>query len=169
MGADTFVNYAEGADASQAFNAACEEALYDHGHSGYSGTIGEKQSFTVLRQPMLREDAEAVAWKLIDKDDPAISDKWGPAGAIPVADHDGKVTGWLFFGWASSLWRASSGVTRRRSTGRTPPPMTGARSTAGTAATTGRARRWRTASRRIARHAPPQTGDWLPGTCRAGP
>lgn len=102
MGGQTFMVYHEGADAREAFNAACEEALWERGHGGYTGTIGEKMEFGVLRKPMPREAADAVAWKMIEDDDPAISDKWGPAGAIPVAGDDGKVTGWLFFGWASS-------------------------------------------------------------------
>jgi hypothetical protein len=102
MGSQVFFDYAEGADAKQAFNAAVEEAAYMHGHGGYTGTIAEKHGFGVLSKPLSREAAEALADKMLEEGHPAIDDKWGPAGAIPVADDDGKVTGWLFFGWASS-------------------------------------------------------------------
>lgn len=51
MGADEFFSVATGKDASTAFNRAVENALWEHGHGGYSGTIAEKHSFIELRVP----------------------------------------------------------------------------------------------------------------------
>lgn len=45
MGATTFFTYATGKTAKEAFASAQAEARYDHGHSGYTGTIAEKPSF----------------------------------------------------------------------------------------------------------------------------
>lgn len=97
MGGTTFETDAQGETVQEAFRAAREQALYDYGHAGYTGTIAEKDGWTVISQtPLPAEDAQALADKLLQEDDPRISDKWGPAGAIPI---DGG--GWLFFGWAS--------------------------------------------------------------------
>jgi len=96
MGADTFMNWAKGKTAKLAFNAAVEEACYEHGHGGYTGTIAEKSSFVMIALPA-GQDAGEYASKLLDADDPRIDDKWGPAGCIELGDDE-----WLFFGWASS-------------------------------------------------------------------
>ncbi|MFD5451248.1 hypothetical protein [Streptomyces sp. NPDC127100] len=85
MGAYDFSTYQEGTGVENAFRAAVEDAQYEHGHGGYTGTIAEKDEFTVITQtPMPLNEAEEYAAKLISADDPRISDKWGPAGAIPV-------------------------------------------------------------------------------------
>lgn len=106
MGACDFTAYAAKPKAEDAFFEAREQALYDHGHSGYSGTIAEKHEFTVLqREPMYLNEAHTKAYELINAYDYRINDKWGPAGAIPIKDDDDSkpgIIGWLFFGWASS-------------------------------------------------------------------
>jgi hypothetical protein len=85
MGALTFETDAEGADVAKAFQAAVDQALYDHGHSGYTGTIAEKDSYVVIEStPMTPEAAEELADKLVRDNDERICDKWGPAGAIAV-------------------------------------------------------------------------------------
>jgi hypothetical protein len=85
MGASTFTTYAAGADAATAFLAACAEVRYERGHGGYTGTIAEKDSYTVVAaKAMTHEEASEYAASLMDRDDPRIADKWGPAGAIPV-------------------------------------------------------------------------------------
>ena len=96
MGAETFVSRARGKTAAKAFNAAVDQARYEYGHGGYTGTIAEKDSFTMIPLP---EGMGAVEYAdhLIDNGDARIDDKWGPAGCIKVADGD-----FLFFGWASS-------------------------------------------------------------------
>ncbi|WP_327356299.1 hypothetical protein [Streptomyces sp. NBC_01304] len=40
------------------------------------------------------------AEELLDREDSAIADKWGPAGALPVTVDSGE-SGWLFFGFAT--------------------------------------------------------------------
>ena len=85
MGAEAFTTYAEGADVAAAFRAAVEQAQYDYGHAGYTGSVAEKDEYIVIDSPPLSEnDAEALADKLIRDNDERICDKWGPAGAIPV-------------------------------------------------------------------------------------
>ncbi|MGW5267165.1 hypothetical protein ACWEQ4_00805 [Rhodococcus sp. NPDC003994] len=98
MGAVDFTASAAGKTVEEAFAAATEQARYDYGHAGYTGTIAEKHSFTVIeRTPQDPAAAAELAWKLIDDDDPRIHNKWGPAGAIAVTENR-----WLFFGFASS-------------------------------------------------------------------
>lgn len=41
MGASEFMTTAKGRTAEEAFRAAREEALYEHGHGGYTGSVGE--------------------------------------------------------------------------------------------------------------------------------
>lgn len=100
MGACDFHTYQEGSDARKAFEAATDRARYMSGHGGYTGTIAEKSSFTVLKHtPMLKQDAQVFADSVIEK-----NDKWGPAFAVPIADEKEptKTKGWYFFGFASS-------------------------------------------------------------------
>ncbi len=42
MGAEQFEAWAKGETAQEAFDEAKEQAYYDVGHQGYSGTIAEK-------------------------------------------------------------------------------------------------------------------------------
>ena len=96
MGAESFITYARGDTAEEAFRAAVSEAQWDYGHSGYSGTIAEKDGFVMIALPT-GEDPCDFAFALINNDDSRIGDKWGPAGCIDLGK--GK---YLFFGWASS-------------------------------------------------------------------
>lgn len=96
MGAASFTQVGKGETASLAFAYAREEAQFDHGHSGYTGTIAEKSNFILIPLPDGR-DPHDYAEELMDNDDPRISDKWGPAGCIKIRDGE-----YLFFGWASS-------------------------------------------------------------------
>lgn len=104
MGATTFATEATGDTIEQAFRAAKDYAGYMHGHGGYTGTIAEKYDFTVVQEtPLDSDDAYGLVKRLIDSDDPRISDKWGPAGAIPLdTNHSNGEKSWLFFGWAST-------------------------------------------------------------------
>ena len=96
MGAEQFWHTAEGKTAKEAFDKAYEQAAYDHGHSGYTGTIAEKDSFVVIQVPKGKDPSE-YADELMDDNDNRIDDKWGPAGCVKL--EDGK---YIFFGWASS-------------------------------------------------------------------
>lgn len=101
MGASDFTSFGSGEDARKAFAGCVEQAQYDYGHAGYTGSIAEKASFVVLDDnPQPLETAQAIADRLFDDDDRRISDKWGPAGALRVKDDQND--GWLFFGFASS-------------------------------------------------------------------
>ena len=51
MGAEEFFQVEAGKDAREAFNRAVEQAQWEHGHGGYSGTLAEKGSFIELRVP----------------------------------------------------------------------------------------------------------------------
>ena len=95
MGACNFTDYGTGATAKEAFNGARETAQYDHGHSGYTGTIAEKDSFVMIDLPEGKEAGDYID-ELLDNADSRISDKWGPAGCIKTGDDT-----YLFFGWAS--------------------------------------------------------------------
>jgi hypothetical protein len=103
MGAETFSQVAHGKTAQDAFNTAQEQARYDYGHAGYTGTIAEKCDFIMLKvSPEKLEELKAKPYCYYDYsgDDPLwekVDDKWGPAGCIDL--QDGR---YLFFGWASS-------------------------------------------------------------------
>lgn len=96
MGASTFIVTASGKTAKEAFKIAREDAQYESGHGGYTGTIAEKDSFVMITCE-LGMDPYEYADDLIDEGDPRIDDKWGPAGCIALGNDK-----YLFFGWASS-------------------------------------------------------------------
>ena len=100
MGAENFHNVVIADTPRQAFELAVAQALYDHGHSGYSGSIAEKSSFVMIPVPPGKHH-EQYAEELIDQGDPRIDDKWGPAGCIHFKT-DEKGNHYYFFGWASS-------------------------------------------------------------------
>lgn len=98
MGAMPFYGtVGEGKTVHDAFVNAVEQAAYWNGHGGYTGTIAEKDSWIEFPGVFTYDEAEELAAKLIEDDDPRISDKWGPAGALQLTDG-----AWWFFGWASS-------------------------------------------------------------------
>jgi hypothetical protein len=97
MGGTTFSCTASGADVAEAYQNAVDQAQYDYGHAGYTGTIAECDGYVLIQPtPMSMEAAVGLGEQLIRDGDPRIDDKWGPAGAIPLGD--GR---WYFFGWAS--------------------------------------------------------------------
>jgi hypothetical protein len=108
VGASTFETYGDGTDVHAAFHDAVEQAGWEHGHGGYTGTIAEKTDYVIItREPMSYDDASRLASDLIHGDDPRVADKWGPAGALPVRQPTSPAgqqdpDGWLFFGFASS-------------------------------------------------------------------
>lgn len=95
MGAEYFSCRAEGKNAREAFKAAQEQAWYDHGHSGYSGTIAEKPGFTLVER-LPGESVEKAMDRLDDSN--LVNDKWGNCAALK-GDTEGE---YIFFGWASS-------------------------------------------------------------------
>lgn len=116
MGADTFYTVARGASVREAFNSARNTAIIRRGNEGYTGTIAEKSSYTLIiptaaeltratdasrlwcrREPTQREVLFCLAEQLVGTGDPRVDDKWGPAGVLELSAGE-----WLFFGWASS-------------------------------------------------------------------
>lgn len=98
MGAEIFHTIARGSSVQEAFVNAVKQAQYDYDHAGYTGTVAEKESLTVISdEPHTLVEAHALADDMTGRGDARIDDTWGPAGAIRIDD----VT-WLFFGWASS-------------------------------------------------------------------
>jgi len=105
MGAQIFYSESKHKDIETAFRLARRSAQLEYGNGGYTGTIAEKYDYVVISaKPMLVSDAEELAKELIWNDDPRVSDKWGAAGAIAIADPTtpNEISGWLFFGVASS-------------------------------------------------------------------
>ena len=97
MGAYEFETVASGNTVEDAFDGARSDAQWEHGHGGYTGTIAEKHSFVIVSPvPLSTDEAYELADNLLYAD-ADISDKWGPAGAIPIDTGE-----WLFFGYASS-------------------------------------------------------------------
>lgn len=107
MGAETFVTFSEGDTAEKAFFNAVQQAQYDHGHAGYTGTIAEKYEFKLVDAPenvadMNHREVEDHIMSLFRFDNepgerPFWDDKWGPAAGMKVGERD-----YYFFGWASS-------------------------------------------------------------------
>ena len=102
-------------DAGAAFWAAVDQAAYDYGHAGYTGTIAEKDGYHQVAEFASDEDAHAAinAWindgyaydtgsaVPVPDDHPyhklrnATDDKWGPANLVVTPKF------YHFFGWAS--------------------------------------------------------------------
>lgn len=115
MGAVPFETLAFGKTADEAFSNAVKDAKHMHGHGGYTGTIAEKTSFTVIPESEhTGRQKRTVARELIEEGDNRIQRKRGPAGAINCSgtktakryreQHGLKGTHgdvWLFFGWAA--------------------------------------------------------------------
>ncbi len=112
MGAEQFRVIGRGDTVQQAFFAAREQALYDYGHSGYTGTIAEKAVFILYDVPSPytykdvvqalengsdQQDLEEIFGKMAGDIFFTYDDKWGPAVAL-ATDEDNK---WVFLGWAS--------------------------------------------------------------------
>jgi len=116
MGANDFYDIVFGKTLDEAFRSAVEQALYDYGHAGYTGSIAEKGSVVEIPLKEIgRKDREKYADDLMHNLDPRVSDKWGDAGAISLKGtkkekelrernnmQRKKGNYWIFFGSASS-------------------------------------------------------------------
>jgi hypothetical protein len=96
VGGQTFSQNGKGKTAKEAFQTARAAALYEYGHRGYTGSLAEKHEFVLITPPAGVDPVE-FARDLVDKGDPRVDDKWGPAGCVKVAPDE-----YMFFGWASS-------------------------------------------------------------------
>jgi hypothetical protein len=92
MGAEFQVDYGQGGDVKEVYREVRDQAAWEYGHGGYTGTIAESTGVVMFHTAeMPREEAEALAYESMDA-----AEKWGPALAIPVPG------GFVFFGWYSS-------------------------------------------------------------------
>lgn len=101
MGANWFWTSSYGHTAQEAFDTAVEDAKYEFGHGGYTGSIAEKGHFTVLSLPDDVDFSEENVEDLVEHDSTfrEVEDKWGSAGCLK---HPRKKNTWVFFGYASS-------------------------------------------------------------------
>jgi len=84
MGACQFEAWVQGIDIKDAFDTEVQQARYECGSGGYTGTIAEKDHFTILTNEILSvSEAEALMRKHFSDDNSPVCDKWGPCGAIP--------------------------------------------------------------------------------------
>lgn len=115
MGAEQFEVTYRAVSANQAFLKARKDAQYDYGHSGYTGTIAEKDSFMEFEVPRghtVSDVLEAIQDSFTGPSEALVEmygeyeaeklfsvydDKWGPAVALTNGDAS-----WTFCGWASS-------------------------------------------------------------------
>lgn len=115
MGATTFYDESKGDTPRTVFDALVARAQYDHGHSGYTGTIAEKRGFQFYEpgvsarefQDLLENGDPDLRPKVLTLSQPQWSgayrtyhDKWGPAVCCLIDPTDVN-SGWAFFGWAS--------------------------------------------------------------------
>ena len=104
-----------GADVDTAFHAAREQAAYEYGHGGYTGSMAEKDSYAVFTMPSdlsaddIAQEIARHAWDsptderpswITDKLINCYDDKWGPAVAFRIVTADSDE--WHFMGLASS-------------------------------------------------------------------
>ena len=100
-------------DAQEAFDEAVNDASYDHGHDGYSGTIAEKNDFQMIECPP-RTNPQSFVYNLLNNGEGKFwNDKWGPAACVEVkGSYLQKSRGriwkgkrnfhiYYFFGWAN--------------------------------------------------------------------
>ena len=84
MGASGVVNLIEGKTPASAYSNAVQQARYEHGAGGYTGSIAESDGYVMhSARTLLRWEAEQVANQLLHSDKVR---KWGPTVLIPVAD-----------------------------------------------------------------------------------
>ena len=113
------MNSGKGKTAQIAFDKVVEQAQWEHGHGGYSGTIAEKYNMVEFPRPKgMRAKTVVDAVHVISRIGYAVcvqdvqarypklpiaamfevyDSKWGPALAIELAKGE-----YLFAGWASS-------------------------------------------------------------------
>lgn len=116
MGGVSFLNIGVGKTADEAFRHLSDEASYEHGHGGYTGTIAEKPGFELLSLPPGVAALDMAKWvssyvpvefrdepwhkgRKWETHPPAIeahikraknvwSDKWGPALAYEIKGEE---------------------------------------------------------------------------------
>lgn len=112
MGATNFsthVRVAKTVSTEDAFRDTREGAQFEYGHGGYTGSMAEKNSLTVLATVATKEQADLIEYGIMHADPlpiyseqavESLTDKWGPANAVRYS-IDKTTDGILFFGFAS--------------------------------------------------------------------
>jgi len=99
VSAETFVTEAKGSTPLEAFEKAKAFAQTLYGSSGYTGSVAEKENFTMVSKDIMESSS---AYNLADKLVlTTYRDKWGPAGCIQLKSSQNQNI-YLFFGWASA-------------------------------------------------------------------
>jgi len=108
MGGTNFTHVVAGKTADDAFRKAQQDAEYDYGHSGYTGTVAEKPGFRLIEGPVKcrAKSDDLVNWiaeSECNENAPAIpkqhrlwaskhvkqyTDKWGAALAIELTGKE---------------------------------------------------------------------------------
>lgn len=103
MGGQMFCDRTSATSAIEAFRSLVEQARYEHGHGGYTGTIAEKNEFKMER-PRAGESPEECVRRCHGDDNHFSDDKWGPAACVDAGPDpkDPSLRVFIFFGWASS-------------------------------------------------------------------
>lgn len=93
------------------FHDALQAARHEYGHGGYTGSLAEKNSCTLICTVATREQAERVVNDLMagwsdtilyrEEVSQIADDKYGPAGVIRYTASATEF-GYIFFGYASS-------------------------------------------------------------------
>ncbi len=97
MGATVFYTTARGKTAQEAFDRARDNAEDEHGTSGYTGTIAEKESFKLVElSDEVMNNRALFMLKIDELVQTKFNNKWGPAGAVKLKEGE-----YYFFGWAS--------------------------------------------------------------------
>ena len=106
-GSDFYEQYVGTKSPAEAFKELVDDAIYEYGHGGYSGTIKEKDGYTVLNVPSGADIQDFI------NDNLEANDKWGPAFCVELKGEalerlksdrnitDSNVRAYVFFGIAS--------------------------------------------------------------------
>jgi hypothetical protein len=89
MGSAGVVQMIKGSDARKAFDTAYEQARYESGSGGYTGTIAESSGYFLVPGTYLEWEADQKAHQMLNTD--AVR-KWGPTGLLAVVDPDSPRT-----------------------------------------------------------------------------
>ena len=104
MGAHTFVRTGYGKSAQAAYNGLVDDAIYEHGHDTYNGTISTTNGFSV-HQLGQKTFTKAAIKRWIEKMKNATEKRECVCLELPRSHAKGSPRGYrayLFVGWAAS-------------------------------------------------------------------
>ena len=101
MGAHNFAASAYAKTAEDAYNNLVEEAIYDHGHDAYNGTISTTFGFVIIP---FKDGESSVEWMDRMMEHPDV-EKWENCACVEATHVEKNSNGyplWHFSGWAAS-------------------------------------------------------------------